>query len=132
MALAALFGATVFAMYPVIVAHANDHAAPGTFIQVSGGLLLVYGIGSIVGPTVAGFAMTELGKSSLFMVTAAAHITLILFALLRLKVAPAVVAEDKVSFQSKPMARKSTPETGALSADQKELNADRAQAADSL
>ena len=52
--------------------------------------------------------MTELGEASLFMVTAAAHITLILFALLRLKVAPAVVAEDKVSFQSKPMARMNT------------------------
>ncbi|WP_394155772.1 MFS transporter [Loktanella salsilacus] len=132
MTLAGLFGATVFTMYPVIVAHANDHAAPGTFIQVSGGLLLVYGIGSIVGPTAAGFAMTELGEASLFMVTAAAHITLILFALFRLKVAPAVVAEDKVNFQSKPMARMSTPETAALSADQKELNADRAQAADPL
>lgn len=32
LALAALFGATVFAMYPVIVAHANDHAEPGSFI----------------------------------------------------------------------------------------------------
>jgi len=31
-----------------------DHRRPGTFIQVSGGLLLVYGIASIVGPTVAG------------------------------------------------------------------------------
>lgn len=53
--LAALFGATVFAMYPVIVAHANDHAEPGTYIQVSGGLLLVFGMGSIIGPAAAGF-----------------------------------------------------------------------------
>jgi hypothetical protein len=49
-----LFGAAIFAMYPVIVAHANDHAPPGTSIQVSGGLLMVYGLGSIIGPLVAG------------------------------------------------------------------------------
>lgn len=123
LALAALFGATVFAMYPVIVAHANDHAEPGTFIQVSGGLLLVYGIGSIAGPTIAGFAMTSYGAASLFAVTGFAHILLILFALWRLKTAPAVVAEKKGAFQAAPLARASTPETAALSADQAELDA---------
>ena len=59
LAMAALFGATVYAMYPVIMAHANDHAEPGTFIQVSGGLLLVFGLGSFVGFTVSGFVMTS-------------------------------------------------------------------------
>ncbi len=125
LALSALFGATVFSMYPVIVAHANDHAEPGTFIQVSGGLLLVFGIGSIVGPTVAGFAMTSFGAASLFAITGLAHILLLLFALLRLKIAPAVTAENKVSFQAKPLARASTPETAALAADQSELDADQ-------
>lgn len=124
LALAALFGATVFTMYPVIVAHANDHAKPGTFIQVSGGLLLVYGIGAIIGPTVAGQAMTSFGAATLFAVTGAAHVLLILFALLRLWVAPPVAAADKVAFQVKPLARVSTPETAALAADQDELNAD--------
>ena len=127
--LAALFGATVFAMYPVIVAHANDHAEPGTFIQVSGGLLLVFGIGSIIGPTLAGFAMTTLGASSLFGVTGLAHILLVLYALVRLKTAPAVARENKSAFQAKPYARASTPETIALSADQSELDADQPEGA---
>ena len=126
MTVAALFGATVFAMYPVIVAHASDHAAPGTFIQVSGGLLLVFGVESIFGPTIAGFAMTTYGDASLFAVTGCAHILLILFALLRLKYAPAVAAEDKGVFQAQPMGRGSTPETAALAANQAELTADRA------
>lgn len=132
MVLAGLFGATVFAMYPVIVAHANDHAAPGTFIQVSGGLLLVYGIGAIVGPTAAGFAMSEFGEASLFLVTGGAHILLILFTLLRLRSAPAVAPEDKGRFQSSPLARASTPETAALAADQDELNAERSKSADTM
>ena len=130
MAMAGLFGATVYAMYPVIVAHANDHAAPGTFIQVSGGLLLVYGIGSIFGPTAAGLAMSEFGESSLFIVTGTAHILLILFALVRLKFAPPATAKEKGSFQPIPLAPVSTPETAALAADADELNAHRAKAAD--
>ncbi|MFT6676445.1 MAG: MFS family permease [Sulfitobacter sp.] len=130
--MAGLFGATVYAMYPIIVAHANDHAAPGTFIQVSGGLLLVYGIGSIVGPTMAGVAMTSFGASSLFAITGTAHICLILFALLRIKRAPAVAAKDKGQFQAAPLARMATPETAALAADAAELQADRDQNPDPL
>lgn len=124
LALSGLFGATVYAMYPLIVAHANDHADPGSFIQVSGGLLLVFGIGSIVGPTLAGFAMTTFGAASLFAITGAVHLLIILFALLRLKVAPPVAPQDKVAFQAKPLARASTPETAALSADQEDLGED--------
>ncbi|MFD0916475.1 MFS transporter [Pseudahrensia aquimaris] len=125
LAFSALFGATVFSMYPVIVAHANDHAEPGTYIQVSGGLLLVFGIGSIVGPTLAGFAMTLTGAASLFAVTGLAHIVLTLFAIWRLTTAPAVKEKDKVVFQASPLARASTPETAALGANQNELDADQ-------
>ncbi|WP_299841941.1 MFS transporter [uncultured Roseovarius sp.] len=127
LSLSALFGATVFAMYPVIVAHANDHAEPGTYIQVSGGLLLVYGLGSIIGPTAAGVSMTLFGASSLFAVTGTAHVLLLGFAVVRLRTAPAVTTENKVAFQSKPMARVSTPETVAFGADQAELDADQSE-----
>ena len=110
----AVFGTAVFAMYPVIVAHANDHAEPGTFIQVSGGLLLVYGVGSIIGPTAAGFAIMTLGPESLFMTTGAAHILLLTFALIRLRARAAVPNQDKGSFQMSPVTRASTPETAVL------------------
>ena len=114
LAMSAVFGASVFAMYPVIVAHASDHAAPGTFIQVSGGLLLVFGIGSIIGPTIAGFAMTSFGNSSLFAITGTAHLLLVGFAAFRLRTSAAVAQEDKVAFQATPLPRSSTPETAVL------------------
>lgn len=129
MTVGALFGATVYSMYPVIVAHANDRAEPGTFIQVSGGLLLVFGLGSIFGPTAAGFAMTSLGSASLFMVTGIAHVLLILFALLRLRSAPAVEQESKDAFKAAPFARASTPETAALSASETEAGRAASEAA---
>ena len=121
MGLSAIFGAMIYSMYPVIVAHANDRAAPGTFIQVSGGLLFVYGVGSIIGPAMAGFAISRYGAPSLFAVLGVAHVLLILFALMRLKSTPAVEPLDKGSFKSTPMVLVSTPETAALAANDAEL-----------
>jgi len=138
LALAAAFGAAIFAMYPVILAHANDHAAPGTFIQVSGGLLMVFGLGSIVGPLVAGSAMTGRAPSLLFAITAASHLGIVLFALWRMACRPDVAQRAKADFVATPPARASTPETALLAAPDAEVEAalapqapeDRADAAD--
>ncbi|SDL59302.1 MFS transporter [Aliiruegeria lutimaris] len=122
LALASLFGAAIFAMYPIIVAHANDHAPPGTSIQVSGGLLMVFGLGSVAGPLVAGFAMSFVGKQGLFLTTIAAHVLLILFTLWRIRFSPAVRKKDKGTFQMSVPARVSTPETAALAGGEEEEN----------
>lgn len=114
----AIFGATVFSMYPVIVAHASDHAEPGTFIQISGGLLLVFGIGSMVGPTLAGFAMSGLGNYSLFAITGSAHILTAAFTAYRMSMRAAVSDDQKGTFQASPMGRATTPETVNLSSDE--------------
>ena len=113
--LAALLGGSIYAMYPVIVAHANDHAAPGTAIQVSGGLLLTFGIGSILGPTIAGWAMSAVGDSALFMVTAASHTMVILFTIWRISRRDAVAEEDKSSFQPLNAGRTSVLQTAEFS-----------------
>ena len=114
LALASAFGATVYAMYPIIVAHANDHAPPGTGIQVSGGLLMIFGAGSIIGPSLAGFGMTNFGSFGLFATTLVAHALLIGFALLRIRARAPVTEAEKGSFVATPAGRGSTPETAAL------------------
>jgi len=73
--------------------------------------------------------MSSYGAPSLFAVTGTAHILLVMFAVVRLRTAPAVAPEDKGSFQAIPNARAITPETAALAADEAELNSDRAQQA---
>lgn len=110
----ALLGAAIFAMYPIVVAHANDHADPGQFIQTSGGLLMVFGIGSIAGPFIAGIALTAFGPAALFSTLLVAHVLIILFAMLRISRRDQVDSEDKASFQTVPFARNSTPETEVL------------------
>tara|TARA_R110001606_G_scaffold10816_6_gene46589 strand:+ start:1366 stop:2631 length:1266 start_codon:yes stop_codon:yes gene_type:complete len=109
-----VLGAAIFAMYPIVVAHANDHADPGQFIQTSGGLLMVFGIGSIAGPFIAGLALTLFGPMALFSTLLAAHLFIVLFAMLRMWRREKVGSEDKTSFQNIPFARNTTPETEVL------------------
>lgn len=118
--LAAIFGAAIYSMYPVIAAHANDHAAEGTFIQTSGGLLVVYGIGSIGGPLLAGLGMGWFGGQGLFMTSLGAHLVLIVFAIWRISVREAVAEDDKTAFVIAPLARSATPETASLAASEEE------------
>ena len=112
--LVGLFGASIFAMYPIIVAHANDHAPAGTSIQVSGGLLMIFGLGSIVGPLVAGVTMTGVGAQGLFLITLAAHIVMIGFTAWRVSRRAPVARDDKTAFQPSMNVRAATPETVAL------------------
>jgi len=114
LALAGVLGGSIFAMYPVIVAHANDHAAPGTAIQISGGLLLLYGLGGIVGPLVAGWAMAAFADRALFFITAASHVAIIIYTIWRILRRDAVASDEKTEFHVAPGGRASTPQTAVF------------------
>jgi MFS family permease len=111
---AAVFGGSIYAMYPVIVAHAIDHAKPESYLQISGGLLLLYGVGSIVGPLLAGAIMVWNPQIGLFVTTSLAHIALAAFAYYRLSRRRKVEETDKTDFVTIPPARLATPETVML------------------
>jgi MFS family permease len=119
LALVAVFGGAIYAMYPVIIAHANDNA-DGNYIMISGGLLMIFGIGSIVGPLAAGAAMSTVGPTGLFMTTAGAHVLLILQAIYRITRRPSVPREEKVDFVPVPGVRSTTPETIMLGASEED------------
>ena len=53
------YGALTYPIYGLAVAHANDYADASDFVAVSGGLLLLYGAGTMFGPLAAGAAMTR-------------------------------------------------------------------------
>ena len=71
--LTGLYGALTYPLYGLAVAHANDYADAGDFVAVSGGLLLLYGAGTMLGPLAGSAAMTALGPEAVFVVTAASH-----------------------------------------------------------
>ncbi len=113
--LAAALGAAIFAIYPIVVAHANDNAT-GNYIQVSGGLLMVFGLGSMVGPLVAGLLMRGTGPTGLFAAMAGAHAAMAVFAVIRIFQRAAPATADKVDFVPAPIPRTTTPEGIALGA----------------
>ncbi|MEX2354244.1 MAG: MFS transporter [Gammaproteobacteria bacterium] len=56
-----IFGGMLFAIYPLSVAHANDHSESIDRVAVSTNLLLTYGIGAGIGPVFAGLMMSLTG-----------------------------------------------------------------------
>lgn len=111
---AGFFGAFIHVMYPLLISHANDHAPEGDFLRTSGGLLLLFGIGSIIGPLMAGGVMSFAGPEGMFMTIIAAHVVLAGFAGWRITKRAAVPIDERRDYVRVPTARYSTPESLAM------------------
>lgn len=111
---ASIFGAAIYTFYPVLVAHANDHAEASEAMQTSGGLLLLLGIGSMIGPFIGGILMGLFGAIGLFLTTFGAHALIFVFTLWRITQRSAVADEDKGTFVPAAPTRTGTPQTIVL------------------
>ena len=111
-----IYGSVANTLYPIAVAHANDFAAPEDFVKVSGGLLLLYGIGTIIGPTLGGPVMSAIGPYALFFVTAIAHVLITAYSIFRSRMRAAKPAGDRDAYTTMPSANAQmiTPESMAL------------------
>jgi MFS family permease len=81
--LGACWGAAAFPLYTIAVAHTNDYAEPSQFVTVSGGLLLMYGLGATVGPIIAAVFLTATNAGMLFLYCTIVHLLLVAFVLYR-------------------------------------------------
>jgi MFS family permease len=105
-----LFGSVLYPIYSLNTAHANDSADASDYVKISSGLLIVYGIGSMIGPQVAGRLMDAFGPSGFFATMAAAYTAYGLHAFWRIRRrSQSIPAEQKTEFQFQP-----TPETWQL------------------
>jgi len=64
-ALSAIFCGLVLAVYPISVVHLVDRIHKDHLVAGSSALLMIYGLGSFVGPTLAGLSLEYLGKGAL-------------------------------------------------------------------
>ncbi|HTV69534.1 MAG TPA: MFS transporter [Rhizobiaceae bacterium] len=112
--LTAAYGALAYTLYSIAVAHANDHASPEEFVKVSGGLLLLYGFGTMVGPMLGASLMGSLTPESLFLATALAHSALAVYTLLRIRRRAPVPVAAREAFKTVPIERSVTPEAARL------------------
>ena len=91
------FGVLVLPLYGLSVAHANDRIPREAFVESSATLLLINALASVLGPTLAAGVMDAFGTQTLFYFTAAVHLAMTGFTLVRLrqKAAPLVGHREK-------------------------------------
>jgi MFS family permease len=63
-------GGFVFPLYAISVAHVNDRTTQQTRVAAAAGLILLFGLGSILGPLLSGWAFGALGPKGLYAVLA--------------------------------------------------------------
>jgi MFS family permease len=114
LAMTAAYGMLAYTLYSIAVAHANDHASPEDFVKVSGGLLLLYGFGTMIGPVLGAPLMDYLRPESLFLATALPHFVLAGYTLLRISRRAPVPIEDREAFKTLPSERAVTPQAVLL------------------
>ncbi len=112
--LAIAFGAMIYPMYALSVAHANDFAGEDEFVRIAGGLLLLYGFGTMVGPIIAAQAMDRIAPDGLFAFTAAVHLIMAVYVSFRMsrRGPPGPMARE--TFRVMPVPKTVTPESAAL------------------
>lgn len=94
----AIFGGSVIPTYSIVTAHVNDMVKPGEFVAAAGGLLILQGVGSVIGPMIAGFAMTEFGRPGLLYVFIVAQILMASWGAYRSRQRASLPTEEKESF----------------------------------
>ena len=97
----AIVGGTIVPTYSVVIAHVNDSVGKGEFAATSGGLLIVQGVGSVIGPLIAGFAMSYLDRGLAFTIISA-QILIAVFGLYRIRRRAAIPGISKRAFVVEP------------------------------
>ena len=97
-----VFGGFSLTLYSLAVAHTNDHVGDGDLVQVSAGLLLMFGAGSVVGPIIAGYAMEAFGPNALFAYVAVVAAAMTLFVLYRMSRRETVPLGEQTDFVAVP------------------------------
>ena len=93
---AIFLGATSQTLYPLCISYANDYLSPEELVKASGGMVLAYGIGAAIGPTIAAYLMESVSPSGLFYFIAATIAGFVLIILYRIPKRP--TPEDKETF----------------------------------
>lgn len=124
-AFAFVFGAAALPLYSLCIAHVNDQVTSEMFIEVSGQLLLTFGLGAIIGPLIASVLIDIINAYALFAYTAAVHVLIASYAAWRMfKVSP-VPKEERGSFTAIPQTTPQVFEMQPTSTSEKSTQTDK-------
>lgn len=110
----ALFGGLSFALYPLCVAHTNDHLSAQQRVGASGGLVLTYSIGAAAGPATGSGVMMATGAGGLFLFIGFCAALTFVFALWRQFRREPVPGELQQPYQMLPRTTPAAAELGPL------------------
>ncbi|NJO67713.1 MAG: MFS transporter [Rhodospirillales bacterium] len=92
---AAILGGFMSTLYPVCVAHAHDRMPADRVVAVSGALILISGIGSVLGPLIGTPLMIRLDIDGVFYLIAAAAALFAVITILRSRVVEVLPCQER-------------------------------------
>lgn len=98
MAAAFLAGGVTTPLYALFLAYTNDALSSEDMPAASGGLVLTFGVGAILGPLVAGWAMQGFGPFAFWLSLGGTFAAIALYALYRMTQRATVPAEETESY----------------------------------
>ncbi len=81
------YGSVAFSINPLCMAHVNDLSPSDQRTQTASGLLMLYGVGAVVGPILAGFVLSA-GAEYIFLISGVVMLAFSIYTLLRLLIKP--------------------------------------------
>lgn len=96
--LSVALGGCVFSVYSLSVAHTNDHLDAGHMLESSQSLLLLSGIGSAIGPILAGAAIEWYGSHGLMLYFAILLMVLAVYSARRRRIGAVIPTEAQSEF----------------------------------
>lgn len=86
---AGFFGFVTLPVYSVATAHAHDYAESHERVELSAAHMFLYAVGAIASPLVAAVLIEAYGPGAMFAMLSVAHIALVGFGIVRMRVRPA-------------------------------------------
>ena len=117
-----IYGGSLFPLYSLCIAHANDFLTPRQMVAAASGLVMVNGGGAVLGSPRAALSIEFLGIGSFFVMITVLQTMIALFALFRMSQRAAVPNEAQGPFVAIPesssvMAATLNPETEWIPSD---------------
>jgi MFS family permease len=105
------FGVISLPIYSLVVAHANDHLEKQQVLGASAKLVMLYGVGSMLGPILVGDIMRRIGGDGFLIYMIAVHGALAAFALWRRRTRPEhLKAQGREVMTVSPVTAPTTPQ----------------------
>ncbi|WP_350332997.1 MFS transporter [Coralliovum pocilloporae] len=96
--LALCIGGALQPAYSIALAHGYDHADSDGYVEMASGLMVVYAVGSAVGPVVASSLIDVIGPGAIFYFVFVVCSFIVVYLMVRIQARVAPTGEDKGDF----------------------------------